>query len=68
MNMVNWELIVPVMKNELTQFVKGEMSGQNLYKMAVKKNLGPEVRLLVRPGVDRARDLTRKALSRRSLV
>lgn len=68
MNLVNWELIVPVMKNELKSFVNGSMSGNELYRQAIKKNVGPEVRLLVRPGVRRARELAKKALSRRSLV
>lgn len=65
--MVNWEIIVPVMRNELINFSNGELSGRKLYQQAIKKHVGPEVRDLIRPGVDRARVLTKKALKRRSL-
>jgi hypothetical protein len=66
--MVNWEILIPVMRLELQNFVEGNLSGQNLYKAALKKNVGPEVRQLVRPGVARARKITREALRRRALV
>jgi len=66
--MVNWEILVPVLKTDLQNFVDGSISGTALYKLAIKKNVGPEVRQLVRPGVDRARKLTRMALRRHSKV
>jgi hypothetical protein len=66
--MVNWEILIPVMRLELKNFVDGNLSGENLYKVAIKKNLGPEVRQLIRPGVSRARRITRAALRRRELV
>ena len=69
MNSVNWSVLVPVMEKELKGFVNGSVSGRQLYDSAIKKNVGPEVRFLIRSGgVDRARVLTKKALSRRSLT
>lgn len=67
MNRVNWEVLVPVLKKELVGFVSGTVSGRQLYQAALNKNVGPEVRFLIRSGgVDRARDLARKALGRRA--
>lgn len=65
---INWDIVVPVLKKELTQFCAGELSGRQLYAKAQSKNVGPEVRALIRPGVDRARSITKSALRRRSLV
>lgn len=65
---MNWSEIIPVMKNDLIKFVNREMSGENLYKVAVAKNLGPLVRPLVRNGVTRSRKAAREALRRRNLL
>lgn len=66
--MMNWEILIPVMRLELQNFAEGNLSGQNLYKAALKKHVGPEVRQLIRPGVARARKITKAALRRRALV
>ena len=62
---VAWNLLFPVMQTSLFKFASGEVSGRALYSEALRKNVGPEVRRLLRPGVNRARALARKALSRR---
>ena len=68
MKLVNWDLIVGVMQTELVQFASGQLSSHNLYKIAVGRGIGPEVRQLVRPGADRARKIAKEALRRRSVV
>lgn len=65
---MNWSRLVSLMPTEFKNFANGNLSGDRLYKIAVSKNLGPEVRQLVRGGVVRARQLTRKALKRRLML
>jgi len=68
MKTVNWETIVPSLSRQLVEFANEELSARKLYEEAKKYGVSPEVRSLVRPGVNRARELTRKALRRRSLL
>lgn len=65
---MNWTKIVPQMTDELRNFVNGNLSGDKLYATAVSRNLGPEIRPLIRNGVDRGRKVTREALRRRNLL
>lgn len=48
----------------LREFSESKISGRELYNFFKGTDLGGEVRSLVRPGVKRARELTRKALQR----
>lgn len=66
--MIDWNTIYSAMKVQLIEFAKGEMSGRQLYKHAVKIGLGPQVRPLVRSGVDRARTIAKSALRRRNAI
>jgi len=66
--MLNWSKVVPTLSNELKKFVSGGLSAENLYKIAVSKNLGPELRPLVRNGAQRGRRAAREALRRRNLL
>lgn len=63
----NWSLINQKMKTELAGFVNGTISGRQFYRQAQINGIGGEVRSLLRThGVDYARRLGKKALSRRS--
>ena len=66
--MLNWSKIVPVMSNDLQDFVAKKLSAENLYKKAVLVGIGSEVRPLVRAGADRGRRAAREALRRRNLI
>lgn len=65
---MNWEKIVPMLSTDLKAFVNRELSAENLYKSAVSKGIGPELRSLVRSGADRGRKIARQALRRRNLL
>lgn len=65
---MNWEKITSVMSNELNLFVNKELSAKNLYKEAVKKGIGAEVRPLDRSCPTRGRKNAREALRRRKLL
>lgn len=66
--MLNWSKMVPVLSPELKNFVNGNLSAENLYKKAVVKGVGPELRPLVRKGASRGRRVAREALRRRNLL
>ena len=70
LNVVDWSslLAVNAMKLAVTNFANGNIGRDKLYAVAMDHNLGPEVRKLTRPGVDRGRMLARKALSRRQMA
>jgi len=65
--MTNWDLLLmrSYDRKMFTMFKTGGFSGRQLYAAYVNTESGGEVRRLLRGGVDRARDLTRKALNRR---
>ena len=65
---MNWEKIVSSMSSDLNLFVSRKLSAENLYKSAVSKGIGPELRPLVRSGADRGRKIAREALRRRNLL
>jgi len=65
---MRWEVIVPILSSDLLAFVNRELSAKNLYKSAVSKGIGPELRPLVRAGADRGRRIAREALRRRNLL
>lgn len=65
---MNWTKVVPQMTNELNSFANKQLSAENLYKVAVARGVGPEVRPLVKRGAQRARKATREALRRRNLL
>lgn len=65
---MNWEKIVPMLSTDLKAFVNRELSAENLYKSAVSKGIGPELRSLIRSGAERGRKITREALRRRNLL
>ena len=65
---MNWEKIVPQITQELQNFVNHQLSAENLYKTAVAKGIGPELRPLIRSGADRGRKIAREALRRRNLL
>lgn len=65
---VNWAVLTSVLTGPLRDFANEVLSARALYELAKGKKVGPEVRSLIRPGVDRARVLTRKALRRRNLL
>lgn len=67
-NSVNWSVLTSVLSSQLRDFANEVLSARQLYEVAKLKNVGPEVRNLIRPGVNRARALTRKALRRRNLL
>ena len=64
---VNWTRIINgVGRSYLESFAKGITSGRTLYDLALSYGGSAEVRNLLRSrGVDEARQLARKALSRR---
>lgn len=66
---VNWTLILSELGAEtIRDFARGELSGRGLYREALdwSRKASPEVRKLLRSrNVDEARQLARKALSRR---
>jgi len=66
--MTNWNAIIEeVGKDNLVNFVKGELSGSHLYDLARGTEVSGQVRNLVRTGgVQRARKIAREALRRRS--
>lgn len=66
--MLNWSKIVPVMSDDLKAFVNQGLSAENLYKIAVSKGVGPELRPLIRSGASRGRRVAREALRRRNVV
>lgn len=65
--MINWnEIISYAGRNTVERFAKGDISGRKLYDEVVYTTAGGEVRRLLRNrGVTEARQLARKALSRR---
>lgn len=65
---MNWKKIVPVISSDLQMFVNRKLSAKNLYKIAVNKGIGPELRPLIRSGADRGRRVAREALRRRNLL
>jgi hypothetical protein len=65
---MNWNVLVIKMSADLKNFVNGRETLTGLYKKAIKLDLGPELRPLVRGGVERARKVTKLALKRRNLV
>jgi hypothetical protein len=64
---VNWtKIISSVGRSFVESFAKGKTSGRALYDLALSYGGSAEVRNLLRSrGVDEARQLARKALSRR---
>ena len=64
---VNWTKIISgVGRSYLESFAQGNTSGRTLYDLALSYGGSAEVRNLLRSrGVDEARQLARKALSRR---
>lgn len=68
--MTNWDSVLSNRKNVVTvrKFVEGDLSGRELYSSFANTQNGGEVRTLLRGGVDRARNLARKALYRRDFV
>lgn len=65
---MNWEKVIPTLHVDLKSFVNRELSAENLYKSAIIKGVGPELRDLVRSGAHRARRAAREALRRRNLL
>lgn len=65
---MHWNNIIPEIRIELQKFVNRELSAENLYKVAVSKGIGPELRPLIRSGADRGRRIAREALRRRNLL
>lgn len=66
MRKVKWNML----KNSqasLKAFLNQEISGRELYERYKNTDVGGEVRNLLRGGVTRARDITRKALKYGSL-
>lgn len=65
--MVNWNTVLSVVgKETLQQFAEGDITYRGLTNEAAFTEAAPEVRKLLRGyGTDKARQLTRKALSRR---
>lgn len=68
MKTVEWDMLVNALKGDLVDFVNGDMSSHNFYKIAVNAGLGGIARRLVRPGAARARKISREALRRRSIL
>lgn len=68
-NQINWTSILQsIYTSELKAFASGKMSGKELYRLSIDLGMkcSPEVRKLLREnGVEKARRLARKALSRR---
>lgn len=64
---VNWsEIFSTLGYDKVREFADGDLSGRQFYELAQLWDGGPEVRNLLRSrGVDEARQLARKALSRR---
>ena len=66
----NWKSLLSdststaVVKN----FATGTLSGRSFYNSFRNTSLGGEVRTLLRSGVGRAREISRKALRRRGLL
>lgn len=67
MKPINWSWIFErVGKQNITKFVSGDVSGRRLYELGKLTGSSGEVRTLLRTrGVNEARQLARKALSRR---
>ncbi len=67
MKTVNWTKIIgSIGRSFVESFAKGKTSGRALYNIALSYGGSAEVRNLLRSrGVDEARQLARKALSRR---
>ena len=65
---MNWNKILPHLSSHLKLFVNRELSAENLYRAAVLKGIGPELRPLIRSGADRGRRIAREALRRRNLL
>lgn len=65
--MINWNTIVKTVgRDTLVEFVDGRVSGRELTESVAYTKAAGEVRSLLRErGVDEARQLARKALSRR---
>lgn len=63
----NWTIVLQnVFADELEEFANGTISGRQLYSFVTNTEAGPEIRRLLRErGVNEARRLARKALSRR---
>lgn len=65
---MNWNEVLSKMTSDVQAFVNRELSAKNLYKAAVIKGVGLELRSLVRSGADRGRKVAREALRRRNLL
>lgn len=67
---MDWNKVISVLgTSTILGFVKRDVSGTNLYSQAVAKDVGPEVRSLLRNrGVVSARRAAREALRRRNLL
>ncbi len=66
----DWNTVLSNRKNVsmAKRFANGNLTGRDFYSHFANTSTGGEVRTLLRGGVDRARTLTRKALTRRELV
>ena len=62
MRKVKWNLL-KTSRVSLKEFLNREISGTELYNRYRNTPIGGEVRNLLRGGVTRARDITRKALN-----
>jgi hypothetical protein len=65
---MNWEKIINTMPVDLNLFVNNQLSAKNLYKAAIAKGIGAEVRPLDRSCANRGRKIARAALRRRNLL
>lgn len=65
---MNWKTLIPALSTDLNLFVSRKLSAENLYKVAVSRGVGPELRPLIRSGADRGRRIAREALRRRNLL
>lgn len=65
---MNWNKVLSKMTSDVQAFVNRELSAKNLYKTAIIKGVGPELRPLIRSGADRGRKIARQALRRRNLL
>ncbi len=63
----NWNVIFEVLgASQVNDFANGDVSGRGLYSKASNTEAGGAVRSLLRAGIERARELARRALARRS--
>jgi hypothetical protein len=68
--MTTWDSILESrdMQNCAVLFSLGVLSGDNFHQAGTLSGVGGQVRSLVRNGVTRARQLSRKALKRRGIL